>query len=71
MTSTERARAFLHAHLGQTVSMEMFRELSEAFEDHRRDHPKDHREEPGKGERQLPLRAVADIDEEVDDDPTE
>jgi hypothetical protein len=58
MTSKERALSFLQTHLGQTVSMEMLAELSESFEDHRKDESH-------------ALRAVADLDEEVDDDSTE
>ncbi len=68
MTSKERARAFLETHLGQTVSMEMLGELSDSFENHRDAGRQD--DETAKGE-QRALRVIPDLDEEVDDDPTE
>jgi len=66
MTSKERALEFLRAHLGQTVSMQMLGELSEAFENHR----DDERQGP-EGGASGDLRVVADLDEEVDDDSVE
>ena len=69
MTSTERARAFLQAHLGQAVSMAMLDELSESFEEHRNQEGRAS-EDSAKGEGRV-LRAVPDLDEEVDDDAAE
>lgn len=66
MTSKERARAFLQAHVGQIISMELLGDLTETLESH----SNDERQKRQSTARDT-LRAVPDLDEEVDDDAAE
>jgi hypothetical protein len=66
MTSRERARTFLQAHIGQAVSMDLLEELTKVLENHLGDETQKRESIASDG-----IRVVPDLDEEVDDDPTE